>query len=119
MSFLPNTHVYSKTEVQKELSAQNKKQLPKLPKGHFKLIKVLAEGVGFALYQFDSVSACGNMDSLQHSCLPTPVESLIDLPVESANLFVGHMFLLVWGGKRVVNNKNRYTLGERVTTPDS
>ena len=53
---LPNTHVYSKTEVQKELSAQGKKHLPMLPKGHFELIKVLPEGVGFALYLFDSVS---------------------------------------------------------------
>ena len=92
---LPNTHVYSKTEVQKGLSAQNKKQHPKLPKGHFELIKVQAEGMGFAMYQFDSV----NVDSLQHSCLPTPVQSLIDLPVESVNLFVGHMLsfsYLVW-----------------------
>ena len=90
---LPNTHVYSKTEVQKELTAEGKKHLPKLPKGHFKLIKVLPEGVGFALFQFDSVSGCGSVDSRQHSSLPTPIESLIDLPVESVNLFIGHMLL--------------------------
>ena len=38
---LPNTHIYSKSEIQKELNTQNKQVLlPKgLPKGHFELVK--------------------------------------------------------------------------------
>ena len=38
---LPNTHIYSKSEIQRELNAQNKQVL--LPKGHFELIKVIVQ----------------------------------------------------------------------------
>ena len=58
---IPN--VYSKTEVQKELSAQNKKNSSQ---SFQKATSNWSRWVGFALYQFDSVSACGNVDSLQH-----------------------------------------------------
>ena len=115
---LPNTHVYSKTEVQKELNAQGKKHLPKLPKGHFELIKVLPEGAGFALYHFNDVSDCGSADSFQHSCLPTTVESLINLPTGGVNIYVGQMLLFVRSMEWQIKGEAHY-LGERITTPDS
>ena len=38
---LPNTHIYSKSEIQRELNAQNKQVL--LQKGHFELVKVIVQ----------------------------------------------------------------------------
>ena len=41
---LPNTHIYSKSEIEREFNAQNKQVLPKgLPKGHFELVKVIVQ----------------------------------------------------------------------------
>ena len=42
---LPNTHIYSKSETQRELNTQNKQVLLQkgLPKGHFELVKVIVQ----------------------------------------------------------------------------